>query len=62
MFQEIMIGFQELAAVNHIAWADGPGWLIGYVVIVATAMSVASYYNSLPVSEVIPVKVKRRDK
>lgn len=61
MFQEIMIGIQELASVD-IAWADGPGWLVGYVVGTVVAVSIASYYNSLPASEPAAIKVKRRNK
>lgn len=38
-------GFQKLMAVDHIAWADGPGWLLGlmvaWVVMIAVAANIS---------------------
>ena len=27
----VISGFQKLMSIDHIAWADGPGWLLAVV-------------------------------
>lgn len=35
----VISGFQKLMSIDHIAWSDGPGWLMavvaGWIIVIA---------------------------
>lgn len=42
---QVIDGFRTLLSIDHIAWADGPGWLLGlmaaWVVMIAIGSQIS---------------------